>query len=235
MTMGKTTDSFKREIGKNVGKAVSTWIFKDAHATPYRRAGDIQRKTSESQADATEATNQRLHKEQMFSLDAAVLKNIDTIANIRVPDHKEDLIALLSELSVHLEANRWGSVEDADKEDKDEVKIRNKFCDALLSKYIFCLKKLQNIDNSEYQLFYFESLARKAKRNRFMQRYKIELLTASLILVIFILFWIFSPEDKALITKRFIIFMVAVSSITALAYLIFNQKQKRLKKIRSIQ
>lgn len=31
--MGKTTDSFKREIGKNVGKVVSNWVFGDAHYT----------------------------------------------------------------------------------------------------------------------------------------------------------------------------------------------------------
>lgn len=34
--MGKTTDSFRRELGKNAGKWVSNKIFGDGHATPHK-------------------------------------------------------------------------------------------------------------------------------------------------------------------------------------------------------
>lgn len=170
--MGKTTDAFKREIGKNAGKAVSTWIFGDAHATPYRRVDKTREINAEARAavarakaDEIEANNDRMHREQMFLLDAAVLKNIDTIAQIRVPDNKADLLALLSELSTQVVANPWHSG------DGDESKIRNKFCDALFGKYQLCVQRLQVMDNSEPQLFYFESVLRKAKKDRFMKRY----------------------------------------------------------------
>ena len=34
--MGKGTDSFKKEIGKNTGKYISTKLFGDKHATPHK-------------------------------------------------------------------------------------------------------------------------------------------------------------------------------------------------------
>lgn len=170
--MGKTTDAFKREIGKNVGKAVSTWVFGDAHATPYRRVDKAREINAEARveiarakANEIEANNDRMHREQMFLLDAAILKNIDTVAHIRVPDNKVDLLTLLSELSTQVVANPWHSG------DGDESKIRNKFCDALFGKYQLCVQRLQVMDNSEPQLFYFESVLRKAKNDRFRKRY----------------------------------------------------------------
>lgn len=167
--MGKTTDSFKREIGKNAGKAVSNWLFGDAHSTPYRRVDSAKEARREAQRNIAEAKieayNDRMYRNQMYALDAAVLKNIDSVANIRIPDNKEDLVDLLSELSVQVVANRWhwGG--------NDEAKIRNKFCDALFSKYKQCVQKLQFIDNTEPQLFYFESILKKAKRDRLWKLY----------------------------------------------------------------
>lgn len=167
--MGKATDSFKREIGKNAGKAVSNWLFGDAHSTPYRRVDSAKEARREAQRNIAEAKieayNDRMYRNQMYALDAAVLKNIDSVANVHIPDNKEDLVTLLSELSVQVAANRWhwGS--------NDEAKIRNKFCDALFSKYKQCVQKLQFIDNTEPQLFYFESILKKAKRDRLWKYY----------------------------------------------------------------
>lgn len=35
--MGKASDAFSREVGKNAGKAFSNFLFGDSHSTPYRR------------------------------------------------------------------------------------------------------------------------------------------------------------------------------------------------------
>lgn len=230
--MGKTTDAFKREIGKNTGKAVSNWIFGDSHSTPYRRVDESKRKILEAEAKEIAARNEREHRNQMFSLDAAVLENIDTVARIRVPDNKEELIDLLSELSAHLEANKWHSTFDQDKE--YEAKIRNKFCDALLSKYSFCLNRLQSIDNSEPQLFYFESVARKAKRNRFLKTYPILILSVGLILLFIIIGPICSAieGDSSAINKLLIGLLII--SVISIPYLIVRIiKHKKLKELRA--
>lgn len=186
--MGKTTDSFKREIGKNAGKAVSNWIFGDAHSTPYRRVDSAKESRREAQRNIAEAKieayNDRMYRNQMYALDAAVLKNIDNVANIHIPDNKEDLVILLSKLSVQVVANRWHW------NGNDEAKIRNKFCDALFSKYKQCVNKLQFIDNTEPQLFYFESILKKAKRDRLWKYYYgwlIPLIIVACVILVFLL------------------------------------------------
>lgn len=230
--MGKTTDAFKREIGKNTGKAVSNWIFGDAHATPYRRVDKSKSQKLEAQAKEIDGRNEREHRNQMFSLDAAVLENVDTVANIRVPYNKEDLMELLLELSTHLEANKWHSTFDKDKE--DEAKIRNKFCDALLSKYSFCLKKLQTIDNSEPQLFYFESVARKAKRNRFLKTHPILLLLSLFFFLWFILIpIIYAIDGDYSAIMILLISLLLISIICIPYYTIRGIKYKKLKKLRT--
>ena len=47
-SMGKATDSFKREIGKNTGKWVSNKIFGDGHSTPHRVSVKVQKEQIES-------------------------------------------------------------------------------------------------------------------------------------------------------------------------------------------
>lgn len=228
--MGKTTDSFKWEVGKNTGKAVSNWIFGDSHATPYRRVDKSKSQKLEAQAKEIDDRNKREHRAQMFLLDAAVLENVDKVACIRVPDNKEDLIALLSELSAHVEANKWYSTFDQE----DEAKIRNKFCDALLSKYSFCLKRLQTIDNSEPQLFYFESVARKAKRDKFLK-------TQTMLVLLVLLggfFFLFFPICYAIKGDSSAINMLLIDlliiSVICIPYLIVRViKHKKLKELRT--
>ncbi|WP_272960752.1 hypothetical protein [Barnesiella viscericola] len=222
--MGKTTDSFKREIGKNAGKAVSNWLFGDAHSTPYRRvdsAKGARRETQRSIAEAKiEAYNDRLHRNQMYALDAVVLKNIDSVANIHIPDNKEDLVTLLSELSVQVEANRWhGS-------GTDEAKIRNKFCDALLSKYKQCVQKLQFIDNTEPQLFYFESILKKAKRDRLWKCYS----GWSILLISFILIPLLAGVLAMGLIRELIFFILV---IWLFFFTLKTIRYRRLKKLRT--
>lgn len=233
--MGKIIDAFKREFGKNTGKAVSTWIFGDAHATPYKRVDQAKESRLKAHSSAIEERIRRECREQMYSLDKAVLENIDKVVNIEVPDNKADLIALLSKLSVHLRANKWHSrflwqdkVEDRDKAN------RNNFCDTLFSKYLFCLKKLQFIDNSEPLLFYFESIARKAKRNRFWQRYKIWLLLLALFFLLFaipVMGGIFAGNESAIaIAWKFgVAVLVIVGPIISFRIV----KHMKLKKLRA--
>jgi hypothetical protein len=46
--MGKGTDSFKRELGKNTGKWLSNKVFGDGHSTPYRVSVKVQKEQIES-------------------------------------------------------------------------------------------------------------------------------------------------------------------------------------------
>ncbi len=181
--MGTFGKSFEREIGKNTGKWVSNVVFGDGHSTPYRRVGGSQepRKTKAEmlheqrleQIEAEErlkrqqikADDKRKEKEQLLSIDHAVLQNIDAVAGIKIPNNKENLINLLSELATQVKANKWHK-------NDSEGKIRNKFCDALFEKYKQCVYLLESIDSTTPQLGYHKSIIKKIKRQRFFKKHK---------------------------------------------------------------
>src|SRR5690606_1566536 len=137
MSFGK---SFERELGKNTGKWVSNVIFGDGHSTPYRRVGSTQhREPRRTQAELRHeleiqriameerirrnqiaAENKRQKKEQNLLIDSAVLQNIDMISSIKVTNNSEQLVDLLSDLSIQVKTNKWHG-------NNEEGKIRNKY------------------------------------------------------------------------------------------------------------
>ena len=113
--MGTSRNSFKRELGKNTGKFVSNIIFGDKHSTPYRHMGNYSHnastKSSKTKSDArltlAEAKAEMLAKNQLNELDAAVLHNIDLLTSVTIPSDKNELINLLNQLTVQVEATPW--------------------------------------------------------------------------------------------------------------------------------
>lgn len=200
--MGAFGNSLKRELGKNTGKFISNVVFGDMHSTPYRRVDARRKAVSEARIAEAEARRRveevkkeakleearmRLEeaheraelerKNQLYAIDSAVIKNIDTLNSQPIPSNKEGLLQMLSELSVLLKANKWQT-------DSDEAEIRNKYTDALLEKYTHCVRELEFMDANEPHLKYYKGVASKAKRSRFIKKYQFWLL---LLLVVFIL------------------------------------------------
>jgi len=146
--------AFKREVGKNTGKVVSNFLFRDSWSTPHKIV-------SEKAKIKTEREQQRKDNEQLYAVDAAVLENIDKVATFRLSNDKENLLEQLSELTVQLSANKYH-----DLDDDDEAKIRNKFNDALMEKYKQALIRLKAIDPNEPLLEYYKKAYKKAKRSK---------------------------------------------------------------------
>lgn len=227
--MGTFGKSFTREMGKNTGKVVSNVLFGDWHSTPYRRVGATQyrepRKTQaelrhEQRMEQIEAEerlrltqiqeqNKMKQKEQLLLIDTAVLQNIDKIATLRIPNDKEDLIHLLSELSTHLNANKF------QKEKNEETKIRNKFTSALFEKYEQCVLSLKSIDPESLQLKHFERIAKKYKWKKFR--------TKHIVLFVFMCIFGFSIS-LSLIGFLLENLIVAVPVIIGVSILIFGTK-----------
>lgn len=147
--MGIIDNSFKRELGKNAGKVASNLLFGDMHSTPYRRVDS-------AKAQKVNAKIEKQQKEQLLAIDRAVLKNIDTVATIRISNNKDELLLQLLELSVQLKANRWYETLN-----NEEGEIRNKFTDALFEKYKQGVHALMVIDSEEPQLAYFQKIVKK--------------------------------------------------------------------------
>lgn len=214
--MGTFGNSIKRELGKNTGKFISNVIFGDMHSTPYRRVDARRKAASEARIAETEARRRveevkkeakleearmRLEeaheraelerKNQLYAIDSAVIKNIDTLNSQPIPTNKVDLLQMLSELSVLLKANKWQT-------NSDEAEIRNKYTEALLEKYTHCVHELEFMDANEPHLKYYKSVASKAKRNRFIKKYQFWLLLL-LILFILLVYWVIANAQDFLL------------------------------------
>jgi len=223
--MGTFGKSFTREMGKNTGKVVSNVLFGDWHSTPYRRVGDSAR------IAATEAKIERQRKEQVFAVDAAVLKNIDAVAGYRVSSDKEELLQQLSELSIQLKANKWRETLNS-----EENQVRNKFCDALFEKYKQALRTLRMIDPNEPQLEYFEKIRKKTSRSKIIRTYPTYLGVLALILFCFIGGGLASLDEDALALVLTLFIVIVVISITlTIVFKVRSKKRKKAKLQQSIQ
>lgn len=222
--MGIIENSFKRELGKNTGKVVSNLLFGDKHSTPYRRVDS-------AKVAATEAKIERQRKEQVYAVDAAVLKNIDAVTGYRISSNKEELLQQLSELSIQLKVNKWRETLN-----NEENQIRNKFCDALFEKYKQALRTLRMIDPNEPQLEYFEKIRKKANRSKFIRTYPTYLGIAAFFIICGIGAFLSSlDEDMLALTLTLFAIFVVISITLTIVFKVRAKKRKKEKLQQSIQ
>ena len=165
LIMGKTFDSFKREIGKNTGKAISNFFFGDSHATPYRRVD------AERRARVQEAALKQQEKQNLNLLDGAVLGNVDIVLQTPIPQDEQALLQLMSIWGAQLASSKW-NFED------DEGKIRAQYPDAILEKFKQCMIVMKIIAPTSPMAKYYEKILKKANRRRFIAKYKMPLIFA---------------------------------------------------------
>ena len=138
-TFGK---AFAREFGKNTAKLVSNAVYRDHWSTPYRRVDPSLKEYRETkvrlaeekialqrQANAEKLAIQRAAVEsraaiertnQLYTLDTAVLNNIDKLNDLPIPNNIQGLTALLGQLSIQMRSVNL-------EKDDAEGKIRNKY------------------------------------------------------------------------------------------------------------
>ena len=159
LIMGKTFDSFKREIGKNTGKAVSNFFFGDSHATPYRRVD------AERRAHVQEAALKQKERQNLNLLDGAVLGNVDIVLQTPIPQEEQALLQLMSIWGAQLASSKWNF-------DDDEGKIRAQYPDAILEKFKQCMIVMRIIAPTNPMAEHYEKILKKASRRRFIAKYK---------------------------------------------------------------
>lgn len=221
--------SFERELGKNTGKWVSNVIFGDGHATPYRRAENRrQQKLNQQRIQEDNFHQQRLtqirledkikQKEQLLVIDGAVLQNVDMISSIKVTNNSEQLVDILSELSIQVKTNNWHG-------NNEEGKIRNKYNEALLEKYNQALLRLKTIDPNNSQLEYFARNLNRFKRKKFLKKNKFLVVLASIIFAVFCVFLL----SEGIFTLVFGPIALIVVAIFGYKYYKRNQKPDEAK------
>lgn len=196
--MGKGTDSFKRELGKNTGKWVSNKVFGDGHSTPHRVSVKVQKQQLENDLRKTElkAEKQKRRSEnrkELFSKGKDFLSDIDgnkdeilstnskrdEIIATSIPSEKEEVMDFANFLLSTIKSNGWKSGENE--------KHINSLSDACLTKLEQCEIKLKSV-NDLNGASYIESEIKKLKKKKMMQKYLIFAAIAFFALVMFILF-----------------------------------------------
>lgn len=141
--MGKTTDSFNRELGKNTGKAVSNFLFGNSHATPVKlvREAKVERIQEQQRLQKNLLEEkQRLEikqKEQYqigeISIDTE--SKISTILNMQFPNSETEFIVLMNDLKSHLYVHGWKSFFGLDGFSGKKNRINNKLSNVIFKKF----------------------------------------------------------------------------------------------------
>ena len=189
--MGRIGNSFKREIGKNAGKAVSNFIFGDSHSTPYRRVGSSirERRTAIAEKNA-EAKIERERKADLNNLNAAVLRNADIVLQTNIPTDEKELVDLLSLWSAQLGTTKW-------RYSSKEGRIHNQFSNALYDKYSQALIFLKTTSPTNPMVNYFQKSQDRAKKRRILS----------------MAFSIWGVYAALALTTLFIVFLNAIDAI----------------------
>lgn len=150
--MGKISDSFKREIGKNTGKTVSNLLFGNKHATPVKL---IRETKNELLREKHKTELETKEKERLGKLNNESIQQSIRIAQIPIPKEKNEFVDILNELYINIDSFGWKSVLNGGDSSETENKISNKTSDALSKKYKQILKafKVKHPETSEIEIF----------------------------------------------------------------------------------
>ncbi|MDX9848388.1 MAG: hypothetical protein RBT74_15505 [Tenuifilaceae bacterium] len=164
--MGKVTDSFKRQVGRDAGKVVSNFLFGDKHATPIRHvrakekfdAEIAHQKEIQSQASAHQRQLFKMELKQkrqnyLYNLKKTVENDVLEINAIETGTTKDELISTLRELSTRIEINKWQNIIIGN--NVKEKSITNHIPSAYLNKYIEVLNNLKSKypENKDFESF----------------------------------------------------------------------------------
>jgi len=179
--MGGFGNAFKRELGKNAAKTISNLILGDSWSTPYRRVGkgsgsrtirhevdygtvQMREMLHEEKMERVNATKQKVqiaHKNQLYDLDNAVLKNVDKLTAIEIPKNEDGIIAILRQLEINLEICKW------ENENNEEGHIRNQYSNALFITYQNALFALMKINKNNPNIAHYAEVYSNAENRKY--------------------------------------------------------------------
>lgn len=197
--MGKGTDSFKREIGKNTGKWVSNKIFGDGHSTPHRVSVRVQKEKIKSDLRKEELKFENKKRKAEFRKELiskgkqflsendeglnqeiqSFTEKKDQIVSTIIPDNLNDIQNLTNYLISEIKANGWKSSE--------KEKHISLLSDVCLTKLEQCVIKLKTI-NAISEANYIESEIKKIKKSKFKQKYLFFIGAGLFIIIFFVLY-----------------------------------------------
>lgn len=175
-------NAFKREVGKNTGKAVSNWIFGDAHSTPYRVK--IQREKTKQIEKEAELNEQK----ELGSLEREIQNKIHQLSLNPFAKSEKAIISYMLELELLINSYKWKGI---GINGDEKHKITNQYSDALFTKYRQGMELLKLSGGNSIAVTKFEKKIKNYKRKKFFGKYWFPILLLSLIIISFTLASIF--------------------------------------------
>jgi len=167
--MSKMFDSLKRQVGRDAGKVVSNFVFGDSHSTPHRNTNAQNRaNVQEINQKRLEIQQKELKQKDLYLLDGAVINAVNQVIAIDIPNNEKEIIKILHDLEIQLKVNKWLGVHSG-----EIAKIRNKFPDAVLTKYEQCVYELKYIECNPERLNLAKKTLSKYKKIQFVYKYKL--------------------------------------------------------------
>lgn len=164
--------SLKGQIGRDTGKVVSNLVWKDKHASVYRRAEsrkqetlDLKKKQLEADIEQQEieqaSKEEREAQERLDLLSEKYEEKILRIAECEIPESKKELVDTLNQLVVLFKSNPF-----KDESNNREHKISNNYTEAILTKYEQTLLSFESLYPQDALVQYHSSLLKSFKKGR---------------------------------------------------------------------
>ena len=154
--------SAKNQVGRDLGKVVSNFVFGDKHASVYRRAqSKSQAKLAETRAKEREQVIEQRHQEEIYRLDRAVIGNVDKVLATRIPANPNDICNLMDLMHSQVEINGWKAVLLSD--DADKNRVYNKYTEACYNKFCQCIQWLQLNGASTEVVAHYNKIKKKLR------------------------------------------------------------------------
>lgn len=182
-------NSTKNQVGRDLGKVISNYVFGDKHASVYRRAqSKSQERLAETKIKEKEQVIEQRHQKEIYSLDRAVIGNVDKVLATPIPESPSNICDLMDLMHSQVQINGWKPVPLSDEADKN--RIYNKYTEACYNKFCQCLQRLQlngvNVDIIEH----YANIQKNLRRKKFWGTNRIVLTAIIFFVVLFTFFGI---------------------------------------------
>lgn len=221
--MGSLKTGFGRQLGRLganvVGNKIAEWTGLDQseHRTFHR-----------GENSAKEQAAARANKNMLNAIDSAVINNVDEVIDIVFSENPKELFLQIETLEVQLASETWrttiGGAEE-DQRQNEENKIRNKYTDALYTKFSKGIEHLEKIDPFYEGIFHFKFKKYLWGWKKFFQKYTVFAFFAILMVVICVPLILIQEYKECTQTYQYVIFWTVIGLLVILRlYIPFRQQ-----------
>lgn len=176
-------NSFKGQIGRDAGRALSNFVWGDKHSSPYRRVEGKKKKELELKEKELGAAIVDEDEKHIFRTEQLINEKISVLMSLEIPEtEKQAFIKTLNDLIFQIEANPFKSILD------DENRVTNRYSEVLLIKYNQVLRDYRM--NFQGDTKHYEKYLSKFYKRKFVGKYSVILLFVGFILICALPVWL---------------------------------------------